>query len=181
MKKTADLPVRKRLAPADLKIAPHALFNDRWLLLAVGDFAARQYNCMTVSWGSIGTIWNRPFVQVVVRPQRYTFAFMEKFGTFTLSAFRPAYRHALQILGSKSGRQGNKIAEAGLTPEPSIEVAAPSFAEADLTIECRKMYWQDITPKGFLLPALQENYPDNDYHRAYFGEIAAVHATREYA
>ena len=34
---------------------------------------------MTVSWGSMGMIWNKPFIQVVVRPQRHTFEFMEKY------------------------------------------------------------------------------------------------------
>ena len=48
------------------------LFDEQWLLLTAGDFAADQFNTMTISWGSLGFIWGRPFVQVLVRPARYT-------------------------------------------------------------------------------------------------------------
>ena len=41
-------------------------------------------------------------------------------------------------------------------------------------IECKKMYYQDITPERFLDPAIHEMYPDKDYHRMYIGEIANV-------
>jgi len=58
---------------------------------------------MTVAWGSLGTMWNLPFAQIVVRPTRHTFGFMERFDTFTLCAFPEPRRKALQLLGSTSG------------------------------------------------------------------------------
>lgn len=130
---------------------------------------------MTVAWGSLGAMWNKPFVQVVVRPVRYTYEFMERYDTFTLCAFPEAYRKALSLLGSKSGRDSDKIAESGLTPIPSTKVTAPGFAEADLIVECRKIYWDDFDPAHFLLPEIAQNYPQKDYHRVYFGEIVAIH------
>jgi flavin reductase (DIM6/NTAB) family NADH-FMN oxidoreductase RutF len=136
---------------------------------------------MTISWGSLGVMWNRPFVQVVVRPIRYTYEFMEQFDTFTVCAFPKKYHQALSLLGSKSGREGNKIAEACLTPSPASCVAAPGYEEAELTIECRKMYWQDIDPAHFLDPQIARNYPQKDYHRIYYGEIIAVQGTDRYA
>jgi flavin reductase (DIM6/NTAB) family NADH-FMN oxidoreductase RutF len=153
---------------------PCGLFNDQWLLLTSGDFAARDYNCMTISWGSLGTLWDRPFVQTVVRPHRYTYQFMEKYATFTLCAFPKKHRPALALLGSKSGRDGDKLAEAGLTPTPSAMVAAPSYAEAELVIECEKIYWTDLDPAHFVDPAIERHYPTRDYHRSYFGHIVAV-------
>ena len=150
------------------------LWDQKWFLLTAGDFERGEFNCMTVSWGSLGIMWNRPFAQVVVRPTRYTFEFTEKFDTFTLCAFDHAYRRALQSLGSKSGRHGDKIAEAGLTPCASGIVAAPSFEEAELIIECKKIYWQDMDNSHFLDPALERNYPSQDYHRIYFGEILKI-------
>ncbi|MFN2272322.1 MAG: flavin reductase family protein, partial [Anaerolineae bacterium] len=122
----------------------------------------------------------RPFVQVVVRPTRYTYGFMEQYDTFTLCAFPEAYRQALQLLGTKSGRDGDKIAEAGLTPIASTLVPAPGFAEADLIIECRKMYWQDMAPAQFLDPAIENHYAKKDYHRIYFGEVMAINGTEAY-
>ncbi len=154
------------------------LFDD-WLLLAAGDFAAKTYNAMTISWGFMGTLWNRPLVQVVVRPTRYTYGFMEAHDTFTVSAFPAEYRPALDLLGSKSGRDGDKIGESGLTPVASVHVAAPSFAEAELVLECQKTYFADLDRRHFLAGYIQEHYKE-DYHRFYFGEIIAIQGTNAY-
>jgi flavin reductase (DIM6/NTAB) family NADH-FMN oxidoreductase RutF len=175
-----DRIVRRPLDPASLRVRIHDLFCNRWLLLCAGDFTLGRYNAMTVSWGSLGTMWNKPFAQVVVRPQRHTRGYLEEFGTFTLCAFRPALRPALELLGSQSGRDGNKIAASGLTPVAASAVGAPVFAEADLAIECRKIYWQDMDPRGFAAPWVAANYPAGDFHRVYFGEIVAVQGTEAY-
>lgn len=168
-----QIPTKKLLAKA------HALWDEQWFLLTSGDFSKNDYNTMTVSWGSLGIIWNKPFAQVVVRPTRYTYGFMEQFDSFTLSAFSDTYRKALNLLGSKSGRDGNKIAESGLTPSASSIVAAPHFAEAELVFECRKIYWDDFEPTHFLDPAIHKLYR-NDYHRIYFGEILGVFGTEKF-
>ncbi len=149
------------------------LWDKQWLLLTAGDFA-KDYNAMTVAWGSFGVMWGRPFAQVVVRPTRYTFEFMEKYDSFTLCGFAPEYKKTLRLLGTMSGRDGDKIARAGITPVASQKIAAPGFAEADLTIECRKIYWQDFDPQHFLDAGIEKNYPGKDYHRVYFGEILAM-------
>ena len=158
----------------------YSVWEHGWFLLTCGDFAAGRYNTMTVSWGAFGCMWGRPFAQVVVRPQRYTFEFIEAFPTFTLCAFPQSRRKALNLLGTKSGRDGDKIARAGLTPVAATQVAAPVFAEAELVIECRKLYWQDLDPAHFLDDDIQKNYPRRDYHRVYYGEILAVRGSPAY-
>lgn len=163
-----------------LLVRSHDLWNRQWMLLTGGDFAQRRYNTMTVGWGSLGTMWWKPFAQVVVRPGRYTREFMETWDTFTLCAFPDACRPALELLGNRSGRDGDKIAESGLTPMASGVVAAPCFAEAELVLECRKMYWQDLDSGHFLDPGIEKHYPLKDYHRVYFGEIVAVQGTARY-
>ncbi len=150
------------------------IWRGQGLLLAGGDFRKGRFNAMTVGWGSMGVMWGRPFVQVVVRPTRYTYRFMEEYDSFTLSFFSSDYAEALAIMGSRSGRHGDKIAAAGLTPIASAEAAAPSFAEAFRVIECRRIYRQDIDPQCFLDPALEAHYPKRDYHRAYFGQVLCI-------
>ena len=135
---------------------------------------------MTVGWGSMGSIWNRPVVQVLVRSSRHTFQFMERYDTFTLCAFSEEYRDALSLLGKKSGRDGDKISESGLTPIPSSVVAAPGFDEAELVIECRKIYFTDLNPSNFLDPAIVDHYPEGNYHRVYFGEILAIAGVKRF-
>jgi flavin reductase (DIM6/NTAB) family NADH-FMN oxidoreductase RutF len=159
---------------------PQHLWDIQSMLLTAGDFVGKHYNTMAVGWGSIGYIWRRPFVQVVVRPTRYTYEFMEKYETFTLCAFPRQYYAAVQLLGTKSGRDGDKIAESGLTPESSENVPAPRFAEAELVIECRKIYWDDLKPDHFVDAGIDRNYPLKDYHRIYFGEILAIYGENQF-
>jgi flavin reductase (DIM6/NTAB) family NADH-FMN oxidoreductase RutF len=158
----------------DWMIKPHDLWNNQWLLLTSGDYAGGHFNTMTVAWGSFGTMWKKPFAQIVVRPSRYTWEFTEKYDTFTLCAFPERYRPALQLLGSKSGRDSDKIAQSGLTPIASDKVAAPGFDEAELIVECRKIYYDDFKPQNFISDDIEKQYPLKDYHRLYFGEIETI-------
>ena len=157
---------------------PVSDIRDRWFLLTAGDFAEGRYNTMTVSWLFVGVMWAKPVAQVVARPQRYTREFLDAYPTFTLSLFPEQYRPALQLLGTKSGRDGDKIAESGLTPVASTAVAAPSFAEAELVIEMKKLFAQKLDPASFvdtgLIPSL---YPGRDFHTLYIGEMLAVRGT----
>ncbi|MBN1480647.1 flavin reductase family protein [candidate division KSB1 bacterium] len=164
-----------RIIPVnDFDIKIFDAWDKRWFALTAGDFRQQHYNTMTVAWGSLGIMWNKPFAQVVVRPTRYTFEFMEQYDSFTLCAFDRRFRSALQLLGSRSGRDSDKIAESGLTLIPSQRIAAPAFAEADIIIECVKMYWQDFDPSHFLDPDIEKTYRLRDYHRIYFGRILTI-------
>jgi flavin reductase (DIM6/NTAB) family NADH-FMN oxidoreductase RutF len=166
--------------PMDLVLPPYRQWEKGWFALASGDFAAHNFNAMTISWGSLGIMWNRPFVQVVVRPTRFTFRFTEEFDTFTVCAFSEQYRKALNILGSKSGRDGDKIAESGLSPVASAHISAPAFAEAELILECRKIYSDKFDPAGFADPSIDRNYSGGDYHRVYFGEVLRIFGDEKY-
>ena len=156
------------------------LWLRQWLLLTSGDFKKNDFNCMTVAWGSIGAMWSMPFVQVVVRPTRYTHQFMEKYSTFTLAAFSEKHRVDLQLLGSRSGRDGDKLSLTSLTPVASETIEAPGYAEAELIIECRKIYTDVFKPQNFLNAAIDENYPKKDYHTVYFGRIERIFGTELY-
>lgn len=171
---------RKTIDVAQLTLQAHALFHTQWMLLTSGDFAAGHYNAMTIGWGALGTMWSKPFAYVAVRHSRFTYEFMEKYATFTLTAFPHDYHAALSLLGTRSGRDDDKIAASGLTPEAANVVAAPSFKEAELAIECRKMYANDLNPDLFLDEAITKHYPHKDYHRVYYGEVVSVAATESY-
>ncbi|MGE5557490.1 MAG: flavin reductase [Bacillota bacterium] len=169
---------RKPISVYDLMSCNFKLIGDG-LLLTAGDFSSRAYNTMAIGWGSLGVVWGKPFAQVFVRPTRYTYEFMEKYDTFTIAGFPADYRDKVMMLGTKSGRDGDKIKESGLTLIPSSKVGAPGFAEAELIIECKKIYSQDLAPGNFLADYIMPMY-DNDYHRQYFGEILAVFGANKY-
>jgi len=156
------------------------LWANRWLLLTAGDFEKNDFNTMTVAWGYFGTMWNKPTAVAVVRPTRYTYKFMEKYDDFTLCSFDEQYRDDLSLLGTKSGRDGDKIAETNLTPCASNLIAAPGFAEANLLVECRKLYFDDFKPENFLDESIEKAYPKKDYHRIYIGEIVQIRGDERY-
>ncbi len=170
----------KSIPVNDFLVKIHKLWMDQWFLLTSGDFKKNDYNTMTVAWGYLGIMWNKPCTVVVVRPTRYTFEFMNKYNTFSLCSFEEKYRDDLSVLGTKSGRDGNKIAETDLSVIPSSKIAAPAFKEAELIIECQKIYWQDFEPNNFLDADIEGNYPLKDYHRMYFGEIVEIRSTDSY-
>jgi len=163
----------REVAVTELSIDVVNLWMNRWLLLTAGTIA--DCNMMTVAWGSIGCMWSRPFAQIVVRPQRHTRKYIDQSDVFTLCAFPEKYRKDLQTLGSLSGRDGAKLVKTKLTLKASRKVAAPAYNEASLILECRKIYYQDMDPRGFVDRTIQDNYAAKDYHRIYFGEILAAY------
>ncbi len=160
----------KNMQPEDIHENVFELIGDDWMLITAGP--PEDFNTMTASWGGMGVLWNKEVCFCVIRPGRYTYQFMEKNDTFTLSFFAEDYRKSLEICGTKSGRDIDKAKEAGLTPVPGSLPATTTFAEARLVIECKKIYYQDIDPSNFLDPGIDNNYPQKDYHRMYVGEIA---------
>jgi flavin reductase (DIM6/NTAB) family NADH-FMN oxidoreductase RutF len=98
---------------------------------------------------------------------------MEESDSFTLAFLPETHRDALKICGSRSGRDGDKIKEAGLTPRAFGDNQI-SFEEASLVMACRKIYYQDVDPHHFLAPDIAKHY-DNDYHRLYMGEVVAIY------
>jgi flavin reductase (DIM6/NTAB) family NADH-FMN oxidoreductase RutF len=162
----------------EISLKSFSIWQDQWFLLTCGEFTSRQFNSMTISWGSIGVMWNKPFIQVVVRPSRYTFEFMQKYLHFTVCAFPEPYRGALELLGSESGRDGNKIAKAKVTPCNGLVVNAPVFMEANLIFECRKIYADAFHPQHFVDPAIENSYNGSNYHMIYYGEILAITGDR---
>lgn len=169
---------KNKIEFANLRLDAINVWLNRWCLLTSGD--KNNSNSMTVGWGSIGGMWRKPFIQVVVRPQRYTYEFMEKYDSFTVSVLPAQYKDAMTVMGSKSGRDIYKVSEAGLTLINSEFVDAPSFKEAELVFECRKNYWQDMNPENFLDSSIFERYPDKDYHRIYFGEVTGIFGEHYY-
>ena len=163
----------------DFLINPPTEFGKNWMLVTAGN-AERGYNTMTIAWGQMGAIWDMqkhinpmPTVVCYVRPQRYTKKFIDSESIFTLSSFSEKYKKALLYLGSHSGRDGDKIAAAGLTPVFSD--GTTYFAEAERVYICRKIYQAPIKEEYFIDHEIVDfNYPARDFHDMYIGEILKV-------
>lgn len=149
-----------------------SMFDDKWCLITAG--TKESYNTMTASWGAMGELWNKDVCFIFIRPQRYTLEFTEREEYFTLSFFSEEYKKALAFCGRNSGRDCDKAKETGLTP---MEIdGSMSFEESQTVIVCKKLFYQDIDPKGFTDKTIDGLcYPEKDYHRMYVGEVVACY------
>ena len=156
----------------DIIINPFRLVGGQWMLISAGD--RDDFNTMTASWGGFGFFWNKPVAFVFIRPTRYTYEFVESCEGFTLSFFGEKYRSALKICGSKSGRDSDKIAEAGLTPF-FTPLGYPAFEEAEMVLECKKMYAQNMAKSCFTdTSPVSTWYADGSFHKMYVAEILKI-------
>jgi flavin reductase (DIM6/NTAB) family NADH-FMN oxidoreductase RutF len=145
-------------------------FDKKWALLTAGN--KDSFNTMTISWGALGTIWGKPTATVYVRTSRYTHEFMDKYDHFTVSFYPEAYRKTLGVLGSKSGREMDKMHDSGLTPIAAGE--SVSFSEAECTLVCRKMYMQSLDPARMPEDVAQALYAKDAPHDMYLGEVLEI-------
>ena len=152
--------------PLELSCNPFQMIGKDWALVTAGDETG--CNTMTVSWGNMGIMWNKNIVTVFIRPQRYTHDFLEKTDHFTLS-FYDGMRDALTLCGRTSGRDGDKIAAAGL--HLAGEEEYPWFAESKLVFCCNILYRSAFDPAKMADGIDEKNYPAQDYHDVYVAEI----------
>lgn len=145
-------------------------------LLLVSNDADGKPNPITIGWATLGPIWGRGVFVAMIRPSRYTFGLIERTGDFTVNLLPKGMARALGICGTRSGRDTDKFAAAGLTPAPSQHVLSASIAEAVLTLECVVVEKSDMAPEWLSKAITASSYADGDFHRFYFGEILATYA-----
>ena len=162
----------RSINPQEIFDNPFKLFGSDWGLVTAGN--PEGLNTMTVSWGGVGIMWNKPVTFTFIRPTRYTFAFLERNDLFTICFFDESYREALSFCGSKSGRNVNKVEETGLTPM-FTEEGTPCFEQARMVLVCKKLYAQFLNEESVLggEPVLKQ-YNGDEYHKMYISEILEV-------
>ena len=149
--------------------------------LPKGVFLTTQYkgktNTMTIGWGSIGVIWRKPVFTVLVRHSRYTHELLEKSREFTVSIPFGTMNSELSLCGTKSGRDTDKIAAAGLTAIPGKKLNTPVIKGCKLHYECKVVATQELPAETLTAEINAGCYPDGDYHTMYIGEITASYLT----
>lgn len=159
----------------DLKFNPFDEISNHWVLISAKKDDV--VNTMTASWGQLGHLWGKNIVSIYIRPQRYTKEFVDAGDYFTVTLF-DGYKKELGVLGSKSGRDGNKIQEVGFNVEMVEE--QPTFKEGKMVFVCKKIYSDYIKPENFIDDSLDERwYPNKDYHEMYIGEIVGIYVKNQ--
>ncbi|MBN2215471.1 MAG: flavin reductase [Bacteroidales bacterium] len=145
------------------------ILDDEWMLVTAG--RPGDFNMMTASWGTTGILWNMPVAICFIRPNRYTFQFAEKSDYYTLSFFESSYRKILNICGTRSGRDIDKIRETGLVPVIT-EYENIGYEQARMVMECKILYADYLEERHFIISEIaRKNYLSKDFHRFYIGEI----------
>ena len=161
----------RKIEPKNIDKNVFSAIGDQWMLVTAG--TAEACNTMTASWGGLGVIWGAPAATCYIRPQRYTKEFIDQEDYFTLAFFGEESRKALQLCGSQSGRDIDKVKECGFTVGMA-ECGAPYFEEAELVLVCRKRFAQPMNPDYMPQEIKTKWYPEEDYHTLYIGEIVEV-------
>lgn len=145
-----------------------------------------KVNTMTISWGTLGIEWNKPIFTTFIRENRFTREMLNKNPEFTVNIpYGEFNKDILNICGTKTGRDIDKISEMGLTLEESEKVSVPAIRQLPLTLECKVVYKQlqdknAITEKNNKIFYPQDvdssaSGANKDYHIAYYGQIVSAY------
>ena len=148
-----------------------------------------KFNSMVIGWGHLGTLWSRPTFHVYVRQGRYTKGQLDKTGEFTISVPLDAPdANITKICGSQSGKNIDKVKEAGLELVDAETIHTPGIKQYPLTIECRILYAQDQDLAKIPEDICSRMYPQDvdgsnpmanrDFHTMYVGEIVDAYIIR---
>ncbi len=162
----------KRISPMEIQGNTFNMFANDWALVTAGNL--QSYNTMTIGWGDFGVLWGRPIVTVYVSSSRYTKQFMDENVYFTVEFFDESYRNALSYLGSHSGRDEDKVKNAGLTPIATDNGNA-TFKESRIIVEAKKIYSHEFDSHG-LTDEVKQWYAKRriGLHTMYIGEIINI-------
>ncbi len=118
-------------------------------------------------------MWNKNVAYIVIHPQRYTKEFVDNSDSFSLTFFDESYRETLSYLGTKSGRDEDKLEKSKLAV--LHENNTPYFKETNIAISAKKLFAQEYKPESFIDNEFnQKMYPYSDHHTLYIGEITKI-------
>lgn len=164
----------KKISVSELKDNMFDAIGKEWMLVTAG--TPEKFNMMTASWGGTGILWGKPVAFIFIRPERYTYEFIEKGDTLTLSFLGEAHRDIHKICGSQSGRDIDKVAASGLKPYVT-ENGNIAYEQARLILECKKLYADFIDADNFVDKLLISRWygeGHGEFHKMYILEIQNV-------
>ncbi|NLE46445.1 MAG: flavin reductase family protein [Chloroflexi bacterium] len=143
------------------------------VLCTVADPAGRN-NVLTLGWGQIGPFYHgHPVFSIAVTPLRYSWQFLEALAEFVIAVPDDSLQDAALLCGTKSGRDMDKFAAAGLTRVPSAHVTPPSILECPINVECR--VYAQVAPPHMLLTPEHRQRPLEEQHTIYFAEVLGAY------
>jgi flavin reductase (DIM6/NTAB) family NADH-FMN oxidoreductase RutF len=115
-------------------------------------------NVITLAWVGVACSVP-PMLTIAVRPERFSRKMLQETREFVVNVPSTDLAWAVDYCGTRSGRNEDKFAAAGLTPAPATRVKAPLIAECPINMECVVRHELSLGTHDLLI-----------------GEIVAVHA-----
>jgi flavin reductase (DIM6/NTAB) family NADH-FMN oxidoreductase RutF len=170
----------KQIIDLDYVKNPFKEIGENFALVTAG--GKDGYNPMTVSWGSVGKLWNKNVIILFIRPERATWTYLEKNPKFTVSFFNGEYKENLTLAGRISGHDyKDKFSEIGLTPIYDVDADIYYAKEASYIFKCSKLYVGDIEEDGFIDKSLIEKFygSHGGYHKVVVAQINSYFVNEE--
>jgi flavin reductase (DIM6/NTAB) family NADH-FMN oxidoreductase RutF len=131
-------------------------------------------NAMVIGWGTVGVIWGLPMWVVLVRPSRYTYSLIQESGAFTVNVPIPEMKELVNICGTRSGRDIDKLAQ--VATSMGQRVACVTLDKSPVVYECKVVHHNDVLPDVLVPDIASRSYPQGDFHRVYYGQIMGTFA-----
>ncbi|MGM9970238.1 MAG: flavin reductase [Anaeroplasma sp.] len=147
------------------------MIGNKCPILTAGD-RFTGFNSMTVSWGGLGVLWGKNVAFVFVRKSRYTYQFIEKSNSITLSFLPEKYNEAKTIFGKFSGKDINKYEKSNLHTTFDIDYNGYYITESEFVLKMKKLYSIDIPYEKLPDSIKQSYYSNGDEHTMYVCEIS---------
>ena len=136
-----------------------------------------SHNSCVIGWGLLGVAWSKPLFIVYVKPDRYTYQFMEKTEFFTVNFIKKSLYPKFRAYGNQSGRDINKEEVTGAQIQ-FMDNGGITFKEAEEVYVC-KMMARTYLEKKNLSPEIVDFYEkaaplfkqSTEPHGIYIGEI----------
>ena len=134
------------------------------LLVSMGKDS--KINPMTLKWKTIGELWMLPVITIALAPSRNSFKLLTgEIQEFTINIPSNKILNTLDICGTLSGRNIDKIKEADLEIISGKKIRVPTLKDCNLNYECKIVH----SCKSGQMAS----------HHLFFGEILIAYASKE--
>ena len=93
-------------------------------------------NVLTIGWTGV-LCTHPPMTYISVRPSRHSYPIIMEKKEFVINLTTSAMCKETDFCGVRSGKDTDKFAHCGFTPEPAKTVSAPMIAECPISLECK--------------------------------------------
>ncbi|MBF0360517.1 MAG: flavin reductase [Oligoflexia bacterium] len=129
-------------------------------------------NAMTIGWATVGIIWGKPIITVLVRKTRYTYELIERSNHFSVCVPETnTLKEELALCGTQSGRNTNKIKECRFNLIPGKLSKTNIITNCSLFYEARIVHKNEVSPETVNAKIKDNYYSTGHYHSVYYGKI----------